>query len=209
MTRFTSLYLRLVCAAYLCAFLSDYLQLPGLIGYDGLEPAGALLRRANGNHDVPTSLHDAIAKFSGLPTLAWFAPVIDVPVDSIVDACCVVGALLATLGCAGAFCGLSFAAMWLAYVSVYLVGGTFLSFQWDILLLEAGFLAIFMPAPLPWCDRWLLPPGQAASAPFMWLTRFLLFKLMFMAGMGTGLTTCYCISPFVSSSNSIIHRRYC
>ena len=65
---------------------------------------------------------------------------------------------------------------WLLYLSVYVLGGTFFSFQWDILLLEAGFLAIFTPAPLPWSRKLLLPTG--ASPPFQWLTRFLLFKLV-------------------------------
>jgi hypothetical protein len=40
-----------------------------------------------------------------------------------------------------------FAASWLLYLSLFLPGQTFLSFQWDILLLEAGFVTIFMA---PW-----------------------------------------------------------
>ena len=39
------------------------------------------------------------------------------------------------------------AALWLGHLSLYQVGQTFLWFQWDILLLEAGFLAI-IAAPL-------------------------------------------------------------
>jgi hypothetical protein len=34
--------------------------------------------------------------------------------------------------------------LWLTYLSLSVVGQDFLSFQWDALLLEAGFLAIFI-----------------------------------------------------------------
>ena len=49
---------------------------------------------------------------------------------------------------------------WLSYLSLQLVGQTFLSFQWDILLLEVGFLCIFTAnAPIestaPWLPRFL------------------------------------------------------
>lgn len=54
-----------------------------------------------------------------------------------------------------------FAALWVLYISIYTVGQTFMHFQWDILLLEAGGLAV-LAAPLV-C---LSPPaaGTAATA---------------------------------------------
>jgi len=33
--------------------------------------------------------------------------------------------------------------LWVLYLSLVTVGRDFLAFQWDVLLLEAGFLAIF------------------------------------------------------------------
>jgi uncharacterized membrane protein YphA (DoxX/SURF4 family) len=51
------------------------------------------------------------------------------------------------------------------YLSLSSVGQPFTSFQWDALLLEAGFLAIFAGAP------WLV-----------WAYRLLLFRLMFESG---------------------------
>ncbi len=67
-----------------------------------------------------------------------------------------------------------------AYLSLAIAGQTFLSFQWDILLLETGFLAIFFA---PW--RWW--PGRDRSAPIsrpaLFLLQFLLFKLMLMSGV--------------------------
>jgi hypothetical protein len=59
------------------------------------------------------------------------------------------------------------------------VGRDFLGFQWDSLLLETGFLALFL-APLQ------LLPRPAREAPpsrlFVWLLQLLLFKLMFSSG---------------------------
>jgi lipase maturation factor 1 len=55
----------------------------------------------------------------------------------------------------------------------------FLSFQWDILLLETGFVAIFM-APFAMRSRFLAdrhPPRLA-----IWLVWWLLFRLMFESG---------------------------
>ena len=55
----------------------------------------------------------------------------------------------------------------------------FLNFQWDTLLLETGFLAIFL-SPLQLLER---PTGQLAPSRLVgWLLRWLLFRLMFESG---------------------------
>src|SRR5260370_23767792 len=69
------------------------------------------------------------------------------------------GAVLALLVVAGVAQAPALALCWLAYLSLSVVGQTFLSFQWDVLLLEAGGLAIFF-APLP-----LLPSPPRQRAP--------------------------------------------
>jgi lipase maturation factor 1 len=71
------------------------------------------------------------------------------------------------------------ALLWLLYLSLATVGRDFLGFQWDNLLLEAGFLAIFF-APLQ-----ILPRSSRAAPPsriILWLLRLLLCKLMFSSG---------------------------
>jgi lipase maturation factor 1 len=65
-----------------------------------------------------------------------------------------------------------------SYLSLTNAGQTFLSFQWDILLLETGFLAIFFA---PW--RTTLSRAAPISAVAFFLLKFLLFKLMFMSGV--------------------------
>jgi hypothetical protein len=62
--------------------------------------------------------------------------------------------------------------LWVAYLSIVNVGQTWYSFGWESLLLEMGFLAIFLGN-----DR-IAPPLLT-----MWLARLLLFRLEFGAGL--------------------------
>jgi hypothetical protein len=57
-------------------------------------------------------------------------------------------------------------ALFVLYLSVASAGQVFMSYQWDALLLEAGFLAIFL----------------GSSLLVIWLFRWLLFRLMFLSG---------------------------
>ena len=63
-------------------------------------------------------------------------------------------------------------ALWLLYLSFVNVGQTFYGFGWETLLLEAGFLAIFLggstSTPSPWLG---------------WMYRWVLFRMMFGAGL--------------------------
>ena len=62
--------------------------------------------------------------------------------------------------------------MWLLYLSFVNVGQTWYCFGWETLLLEAGFLAIFLGA------RNVAPPVIV-----IWMFRWVLFRLMFGAGL--------------------------
>lgn len=75
---------------------------------------------------------------------------------------------------------LLFLLLWAAYLSLAAVCGDFLGFQWDILLLETGFLTIFVVQPTK-----LYKPASAADPPVvvLWMIRWLLFRLMFSSGM--------------------------
>jgi Lipase maturation factor len=67
---------------------------------------------------------------------------------------------------------LVWAVLWALYLSIVNVGQTFYSFGWETLLLEAGFLAIFLgPA-------WTFTP-----LPLVYLVRWLVFRLEFGAGL--------------------------
>ncbi|PYL14986.1 MAG: hypothetical protein DME30_12255, partial [Verrucomicrobia bacterium] len=66
------------------------------------------------------------------------------------------------------------------YLSLTIAGQTFLSFQWDILLIETGFLSIFLAPWRLWPKRGTDPPVSRAA---IFLLKLLLFKLMVMSGM--------------------------
>jgi Lipase maturation factor len=63
-------------------------------------------------------------------------------------------------------------ALWVLYLSVVNVGQTFYGFGWETLLLEAGFLAVFLG-----------PAAQAPPTLVLWLYRWLLFRVEFGAGL--------------------------
>ena len=63
-------------------------------------------------------------------------------------------------------------ALWVLYMSIVNVGQVFYGFGWESLLLEAGFLAIFLGSF-----------EVAAPVTILWLFRWLLFRLEFGAGL--------------------------
>jgi hypothetical protein len=159
-----------LAGVYLIAFVSLWLQIDGLVGSRGILPAQAFLDA------VEQEL--GIQRWWRLPTLAWLTDASDVALHGLCVAG-VISSLLLLVGVAPAF---SAAAAWLFYLSLYSICGEFLSFQWDILLLEAGFLAIFYAPPLALSPRsraWSAPP----SRPIVFLLRLLIAKLMFLSGV--------------------------
>jgi len=67
------------------------------------------------------------------------------------------------------------ALLWLFYLSLVVAGQIFMGYQWDALLLETGFLAIFFAPPK------ILPGTARETEParvVLWLFRLLLFRLM-------------------------------
>jgi hypothetical protein len=163
------LFLRLLGFIYFIAFLSLSQQLRPLIGADGLYPARLYLEQLRGG------VGDTWNAFLALPSLFW--------IDSS-DAFMQVAAY-AGVGLAGVvLCGMAnvplLAALWFLYMSFVHIGQLFYGYGWEILLLETGFLALFI---VPVVD----PRPFAASAPpatvVMWLMRWLLFRVMFGAGL--------------------------
>lgn len=90
------------------------------------------------------------------------------------------GAVLSVCLAAGYFPMASSAGLWLLYRQVYLHGGVFLGFQWDVLLLEAGALAVLAS---PWGLFPRLEDERAPVRTAMVLVRWLWFRLMFLSGL--------------------------
>jgi hypothetical protein len=153
------LFERMLAAMYLVGFAVAVNQFVPLLGERGL---------------LPVSRFTQVVPFRASPSLFFFFPY-----DTAFRICAWLGIALAVLMLTGwpqqrgtiasaAVWGL----MWLLYLSFVNVGQTFYSFGWETLLLESGFLAIFL--------------GGAATAPNMWLIwmyRWLLFRVMFGAGL--------------------------
>eukprot|EP00118_Oscarella_pearsei_P025351 m.308033 g.308033 ORF g.308033 m.308033 type:complete len:675 (+) comp43282_c0_seq1:47-2071(+) len=161
---------------YLFAFLSLYLQIPGLYGVDGILPVHRLMP-----YD---SLATTLERFRQQPTLLFFLrDYLDISPESGMDLLCLIGAALAlsTLLFESMRCSLVYAVLWMFYYSMYYFGQTFMWFQWDILLLETGFLAILV-APFN-LKFWKKPVGQCHDGVMMWLVKWLLFRLMFASGV--------------------------
>lgn len=161
------LFLRLMGVIYFIAFASLSVQIIGLIGSDGILPAGAYLEALKAKYGREV--------YRWLPTLFWFASS-----DASLRLVCGMGIAFSTAVIIGILPGLSLLALWALYLSLVAAGQDFLSFQWDILLLEAGLLAVFWA---PGRLLWLKPKTGAPSLAVLWLLRWLLFRLMFESGL--------------------------
>jgi lipase maturation factor 1 len=166
------LFLRLLGLAYLAAFWSFGVQVRGLIGHDGILPAVDVMAAVR---QAAAVQHLGLDRFRLLPTIVW----LDAS-DGFLQGLCVAGAGLSALLVAGLGSCLVLPLLWLLYLSLAVVSREFLSYQWDALLLEAGFLAIFL-APVAWRERLRHPPDPPAVA--RWLMWWLLFRLMFGSGL--------------------------
>ena len=160
-------FLRLLGGIYLVAFLSFWVQADALIGSNGIMPLPQLLAAAR----------DQLGQkaYFALPTLCWLNSS-----NAFLHFLCGAGAVLSVLLIAEIVPILCLALLTVFYLSLTIAGQTFFSFQWDILLLETGFLAIFLA---PW--RWWPRRGQPAplSRPALFLLHFLLFKLLLLSGV--------------------------
>ena len=160
-------FLRALGAVYLIAFVSLWLQIDGLVGESGVLPVNQFLQAAHEQFDWHA--------FSILPTLCWLNSS-----NTFLHFLCGAGVLLSLLLIFGIVPVASLVALFIFYLSLTIAGQTFLSFQWDILLLEAGFLSIFFAPWQLWPKHGREPPVSRAA---LFLLKLLLFKLLVMSGM--------------------------
>jgi hypothetical protein len=166
------IFLGLLGVIYFIAFVSLWVQITGLAGKNGILPAANLMSQAR---IAMTAGGIGIDRYRLLPTLCWFGAS-----DGFLEFQCASGVVLALLLIAGIAPPACLALLWLFYLSLATVCREFLGFQWDILLLEVGVLAILF-APIQLLPR---PSREKpASRTSLWLLRLLLFKLMFLSGV--------------------------
>ncbi len=155
-TRFETtqwIFLRLLAIVYAIAFLSLSGQITGLIGARGILPLRDFM-------DVVQKTLGA-QRFFVMPTVFWWSSS-----DQALTAVCWAGVAFSILLFFGRIQRLALVALFVLYLSLSVSGQDFLQFQWDSLLLETGFLAIFL--------------GRAQIV--VWMFRWLVFRLMFMSG---------------------------
>jgi hypothetical protein len=167
LTRF--LFLRLLGLAYAVAFLVILHQWPPLLGSSGLLPAREFLAAVGAEHGR------SLSTFMSVPTLFW----LDAS-DGAFRAAGVAGLALSLAVLLGFANVPMLLALWALYLSFVNAGQIFYGYGWEMLLLETGFLAIFLaplgrPGPFPLNT----PPSPVVIGLLRWLT----FRLMFGAGL--------------------------
>jgi predicted DCC family thiol-disulfide oxidoreductase YuxK len=148
-------FLRLFGAIYVAAFVSLGVQILGLIGHAGILPVRdyfEALRHARGD-----------SAYWLVPSLFWMNCS-----DSVLLAGTIVGAVLGLLVVVDRWTRPALIGLFALYLSYESAGQDFMSFQWDSLLLEVGFLSIFL---------------TGGSKIVIWLYRWLVFRYLFLAGV--------------------------
>jgi lipase maturation factor 1 len=161
------IFLRLLGAVYLCAFVSLGVQIDGLIGSHGVLPIQPYLQQIDRQYGTRGKLL--------LPTLLWFSAS-----DRALHVLWIGGAILSGVLVVGVLPVPVLVLLWALYLSLSVAGQTFLGFQWDALLLEAGLLAIFLaPMQLALWRKPKRPPSFLAILLFRWLV----FRVLFLSGV--------------------------
>src|SRR5436190_1216308 len=165
LTRFVIL--RLLGTIYAIAFLVAINQIIPLIGSDGLTPLNIYLRQVSAALGIDGG-------FIRLPSLFWIWHS-----DTALITVAWIGFLLSLIVLAGYANGLMLTVLWLLYMSFVHVGQEWYGYGWEIMLLETGFLAIFLS---PFID---MRPFPKHEPPFqiIVLFRWLIFRIMFGAGL--------------------------
>jgi predicted DCC family thiol-disulfide oxidoreductase YuxK len=148
-------FLRGLALVYLAAFASFLGQITGLVGSEGVLPLAPYLEALRG--------HYGASVYRLVPTVFW----IDAG-DTALRAVCIAGIAAAGLAFTGFAERATLLVCFALYLSLFYAGQVFTTFQWDLLLLECGFIALFLPG--------------APSPLAIGLQRWLLARFMFMSG---------------------------
>ncbi len=148
------LFFKILGVVYLIAFVSFGLQIEGLIGSQGILPLNNYLQALRN--------HFGSKAFWFVPSIFWFNSS-----DWFLKFVWVLGAVASLLLIFGIAPRGALVLAVVLYLSLVSAGQVFMSFQWDILLVEVEFLGLV----------YSLSPGIG-----IWLFWLLLFKLIFLSG---------------------------
>src|SRR4051812_36450159 len=161
------IFLRTLALWYFSAFYSLLFQIRGLMGPEGVLPAGQYLA--------------AVARALG-PRRFWFAPSLFWASTSsrMLMAVMIVGLLASVFAFVNLWPRLSFLICWVCFLSFVTATNVWSNYQSDGMLLEAGFLSLFF-AP-----RGLMPGWGAHSPPSrasLFLLQWEWFRIYFESGI--------------------------
>ncbi len=151
----SAVFLRLLGIIYLIAFTSIALQVEALAGSQGIVPISERLLEFTADYGYD--------RFFRLPTVFWLNAS-----DAALNGAAIAGCAAALLIMLQRYSRAALIIAYVLYLSLFYACYPFLNFQWDALLLETGFLAIF-----------LTPQSRVVILLFRWL----LFRLRFMSGI--------------------------
>ncbi len=151
---------------YLTAFSSLWVQVQGLYGSSGILPIAGHLQALASRFGA--------AALRAYPSLFWLWSG-----DWALTLACACGVLLSLLLLFGYARRAACVGLWLLYLSFVTVGQVFLDYQWDALLLEMGFVAVFF-AP----GGWGREDSGRVPRVFLWLLRLLLLRVLLSIGLG-------------------------
>jgi hypothetical protein len=161
------LFLRALGVIYFSAFFSLIFQVRGLIGPNGILPANEYLRAVTNSF--------GFARYWYAPTLLWFSAS-----NYALLAFCWLGLLASVLITLNIFPRGMLLLCFICFLSFVSAASDFSGYQSDGMLLEAGFLSIFLAPPG-------FRPGLGASSPPIRASIFLLlwewFRIYFESGI--------------------------
>jgi hypothetical protein len=166
------LFIRALACIYFSAFFALLFQVKGLVGPDGILPAGQYLAQV---HEVMGT-----RGFWFAPTLLWLAPN-----SPLLIALMWIGLAASLLAFANWWPRLNLLICFVCFLSFVAAAQDFSAYQSDGMLLEAGFLALFFAPPglLPgWgADR---PPSRLSLCMLQWEW----FRIYFESGLAKWLS---------------------
>jgi len=204
--RGSALFLFFLSLSFLAAFVSILIQLPGLYGESGIEPIDLFVFRISQHFELSSldanfdgNVSKLLADFSNFPSLIAFAPLFGLTPFDAARHLCLIGGVVSL--CHVLFMKpsvLSSLVVVIIYLGIFKVGQTFLSFQWDILLIEVGVIGVLMSDWMPFKLGGVMKGmvrvckkdeerGTArksvVAGPSVWLLRWCFFKFMLMSGL--------------------------
>lgn len=163
--RVKNLFLKGVLGVYIAAFASLYVQVQVLFGDNGVVPVKDFL--VSGKFGKVKNSLDSF-------NLVLLAPLFKLDYGTFIELLCLLAIVVAFVGLLTRRVSttLPFIFLWYIYYSIVQVGQGFMTFHSDLLLLEVGFLSIFLAAVLPQSR------GQQANHDHLtfFLVRWMVFK---------------------------------